>query len=123
MVSQATATAYALQQALAGGASGCLGVALAVTLAPVTGRSPRAGFDLNVGVQGLGYRDDQRQLRARLLGREQAPDTRGIVPHTPRQLGLRHPGVLAQLVQRADNGVDLLDLAPRTLVLRAGGVI
>ena len=68
---------------LLGGASGYRGV----TLAPFTGRSPRAGFDLDVGVQGVGNRDDERQLRAHLLGREQAPDARGIAPHAPRQLG------------------------------------
>src|ERR1700722_6511771 len=65
----------------------------------------------------------RRLISAGLLGREQASDAGGVASPAPRELGLRHAGVLAHLVQRADDGIDLLDLAPGSLVLRAGVLV
>jgi hypothetical protein len=47
------------------------------------------GLDLDAGVQGVGYRDDEGQLWARLLGRERAPDAGGVASHALRELDQR----------------------------------
>ncbi|HEY3758256.1 MAG TPA: hypothetical protein VGL37_00725 [Solirubrobacteraceae bacterium] len=79
---------------------------------------PAAGDDHHICIEIVSDLDYEPELGVGLR-REQATNARWVASNPSRQSGLARPIGLAQFVKRADDRVDLFDLAAGTLILAA----